>query len=157
MQVFAPFVRSTRSASSLARVALLLLPLPRWIQPCWSSLGYEQGEVLCRRRALRDPTSIFTKRASGRRPWLPGWSRRSSGFSIIRVMCASCFTAGDFRCSGPVACWRAPMPRRRTDGTVASIPALKKMYGPPPRVKENLRGLGISLQKCIRPTGGASS
>src|SRR5712692_9716459 len=41
-------------------------------------------------------------------------------------MSASCFTAGDFRCSDPAACWRAPMPRCRTDGTAASIPPLKK-------------------------------
>src|SRR6478672_9312451 len=41
-------------------------------------------------------------------------------------MCADCFMAGDFRCSGPAACWRAPMPRHRTDGTAASIPPLKK-------------------------------
>src|SRR6266571_3245079 len=41
-------------------------------------------------------------------------------------MCANCFTAGDFRYSGPAACWRAPMPRRRTAGTAAPIPPLKK-------------------------------
>ena len=35
------------------------------------------------------------------------------GVRIIRGMCASCFTAGDFRCSGPVACWRATGPLHR--------------------------------------------
>jgi hypothetical protein len=47
-------------------------------------------------------------------------------FGIIRAMCESCFTAGDFRCSGPAACWRAPMPQRRTDGTAVYILPLKK-------------------------------
>src|SRR5664279_3278702 len=41
-------------------------------------------------------------------------------------MCANCFTAGDFQCNGPAACWPAPTLRRRTDGTAASIPPLKK-------------------------------
>src|SRR5512134_122000 len=41
-------------------------------------------------------------------------------------MCANCFTAGDSRYSDPGACWRVPMPRRRTAGIVASIPPLKE-------------------------------
>lgn len=36
-------------------------------------------------------------------------------------------------------------------------PAIKKMYGPPRRVKKNLQEAGNSLQKCIRPTDGARS
>jgi hypothetical protein len=47
-------------------------------------------------------------------------------FSIIPAMCASCFAAGDFRYSGPAACWPAPMRRRRIVGTAAPIPPLKK-------------------------------
>jgi hypothetical protein len=41
-------------------------------------------------------------------------------------MCANCFTAGDFQCNGPAACWLAPTLRRKTDGTATSIPPLKK-------------------------------
>ena len=48
------------------------------------------------------------------------------GVSIIPGMCANCFTAGDFRCSGHGAYWRGPTPRRRTDGIDASIHSLKK-------------------------------
>src|SRR5258708_38364876 len=41
-------------------------------------------------------------------------------------MFANCFAAGDFQCNGPAAYWPAPMLRRKTGGTAASIPPLKK-------------------------------
>src|SRR3984893_5867655 len=41
-------------------------------------------------------------------------------------MCASCFMAGDFRCSVRAAFWPAPMSRRRTAGAAGSIRTLKK-------------------------------
>ena len=41
-------------------------------------------------------------------------------------MFANCFVAGDFQYNGPAAYWLAPMLRRKTDGTAASIPLLKK-------------------------------
>jgi hypothetical protein len=33
---------------------------------------------------------------------------------------------GDFPCNAPAVCWRAPMPRRKTDGIAVSILTLKK-------------------------------
>src|SRR5208337_1568382 len=81
------------------------------------------------------------KRASGLRPSSAASSSKSLLSIIIRAMSASCSNVWATPCNGPPRVWSKPTRRRKTDGFVTPIRALKK--SPNGRSGDRFRGRGI--------------